>query len=254
VKEDWKKKALSAGEDAKVADATASLVAASFRNLGKALGKTAAEAYERFARVKIIRGEHLPEDTSFDFGASAEPAGLDEARAAISRMSPENRAMAQAWMDYTQGKSEKRPVVTPDMEKRLARFGVVDPAGFPYEENGRSMERGIGGRKVFNPMPDELRRVLEDKRAHAAGKFSEYDQAALHPEASRLLHEDAQTKDHAALAEDIYRDHATGALNEAAFKKLPQPEGTQVAVFETGNIKNMNDHPEHGATKLRTDR
>jgi len=89
--------------------------------------------------------EEPPEgaDTSFDFGANdpAQDQLHQKALKSIARMHPDNQKMAQAWIAFTRGQTTQRPVIHPDMERHLARFGIVDPKGFPYAENGRSMER-----------------------------------------------------------------------------------------------------------------
>jgi GGDEF domain-containing protein len=91
------------------------------------------------------------------------PEALAQAKTKIAAMrKPENRAMAEAWLEYTQApdwRERQRPQVTPDVEKLLARFGAVDPEGFAYGEDGRSLERPVPGRRGAGGVePEELRR------------------------------------------------------------------------------------------------
>jgi 8-oxo-dGTP pyrophosphatase MutT (NUDIX family)/GNAT superfamily N-acetyltransferase len=90
------------------------------------------------------------EDASFDFGANApehDPL-YQKALKSIARMHPKNQEVAHAWIAFTRGHTAQRPTIHPDLERHLARFGIVDPKGFPYQENGRSMERPVGGKRA----------------------------------------------------------------------------------------------------------
>jgi GGDEF domain-containing protein len=257
IREDYAAKARAAGVAPKVADSVAALTAAAFRNLAKAQGVTPLELYQR-QDVNVVRGEGRPrtEDASFAFGENAGTADLlEEARSAISRMGPEKRQMALDWMEYATGERTERPAITPDLERQLARFGVVGPQGYTFDEKGRSMERPVTTQKVRGPEPEEFRRIREAKREHDTGRsfhdiLKQNLRESLHPEATRLL--EKQTRGHTPeqRADDIYRDHATGALNETAFRETPVPEGKQLAFFDVGNVKNVNDHPEHGGHEV----
>jgi hypothetical protein len=152
------------------------------RTQAERFGLNADELFENFA-VTVLP----PEDTSFDFGpdegggaagpatpaAPAAPAGeagpggmaaaplVEQARGLIERMrDPEKQAMARAWFDYTQGKTQERPDVTPELERELARYGVVDPEGYAYDESGRSLERATPGARSGGQaaLPEEFRR------------------------------------------------------------------------------------------------
>jgi GNAT superfamily N-acetyltransferase len=91
-----------------------------------------------------------PVDTSFDFGANdpTQDPLHQKALRSIARMHPENQKVAHAWIAFTRGHTDQRPVIHPDLERHLARFGIVDPKGYPYQENGRSMERSVGGKRA----------------------------------------------------------------------------------------------------------
>lgn len=89
------------------------------------------------------------------------PSQKELALASINRMKPEHRKMAKDWFDYVHGNIGVRPRVTPAIERHLARFGVVDPAGYPYDEGGYSLERPVTTKKVFNKQPDALREHRE---------------------------------------------------------------------------------------------
>jgi hypothetical protein len=112
VHEDLRQKAIDAGVDEKTADATASLVAASFRNFGKALGTDALTAYQRLADVRVVDGKGTLEpamaaaaqserhgqadlDTSDiqpERGSPKENPNLQPMREAYAKLTPEERA------------------------------------------------------------------------------------------------------------------------------------------------------------------
>jgi GGDEF domain-containing protein len=87
-------------------------------------------------------------------------AGEDEARAFIDRMRlPGKKTQAQAWLEYCLGDREKRPAAPDSLKQLLAdRYGIVDPEGHSFNEQGRNLERGVGGKKKFNEEPYELRK------------------------------------------------------------------------------------------------
>lgn len=123
------------------------------------------------------------EDASFDFGANVahleggavefRPSGLAAARAAIARMRPENREAAQAFFDYAIGQREDRPAITPELERRLAEHGVVDPRGYTFDESGREMARALGGPKKLSAEPASLR----EYRLRRRGMYKAYGDA-----------------------------------------------------------------------------
>lgn len=114
---------------------------------------------EGAGRVADVEGRPvtLGDETSFEFGANVN-ADLEGAHAAADRMAPENRDAAKAFIKYTQGEVDKRPDISDDLVKKLAKFGVVDPQSpFPFDESGRSLERSYGGRRSFGDQPDALK-------------------------------------------------------------------------------------------------
>ena len=80
-------------------------------------------------------------------------------------MKPEHKALATAWYHYTQGHQQHRPTITPALERHMAKFGIVDPQGYPYTETGRDMQRPIGGKKVFNQQPDALKQAKQNSNS-----------------------------------------------------------------------------------------
>lgn len=97
-------------------------------------------------------------DTSFDFGANAEPDELiEEGKKVISRMRHPKKKMAEDFLRYAIGETQDRPQISPDLERHLARFGIVDPKGYTFDAYGRDLARPIGGRKVFNQEPASLK-------------------------------------------------------------------------------------------------
>jgi GGDEF domain-containing protein len=96
-----------------------------------------------------------------------------QALGVISRMKPERQALALEWFRYAEGITKERPKDVPaDLEKQLAEYGVVDPAGFHYDENGRSTERPQPGKRVKGDEPAELRR---QRLSESAVKLFGYD-------------------------------------------------------------------------------
>lgn len=113
------------------------------------------------------------------------PSGVEQAREMISRMrSPENRETAQAFLEYAIGQRDTRPKISPELEKKLATFGVVDPVhGFTWDEDGRSLERELGGPKksVWSDKGMQERakaQARELRRNTTAAGY--YEQAAFH--------------------------------------------------------------------------
>ena len=272
VYDHWREQALGAGESKDSAEATAAMVAKAYQTLSAKTELSGDVVRQKLMNVYIHGADYkaklktLGEDVNFDFGANvAQPVEApqanalhQEARDTISRMRDDNRQLATQWMDYSTGKTEERPTtpMPPEMEKKLASMGVVDPAGYSFDEGGRSLSRPIPGKKSFGEEPFELRKQRIERQAHAEGRvagWNEYSQPnkADIPEASRFLAKRLESRPSGAdRADDLYRDHATGLLNEAAFRETPQPEGSKLAYFEFGNVKAVNDHPLHGGHEI----
>ncbi len=109
------------------------------------------------------------ENSVEDISASEGPSQKELAQASISRMKPQHRQMAQDWFDFIHGTKPVRPRVTPSIERHLARFGVVDPEGYSYNEFGRDLAVPMGGKKVFNKQPDAL---AEHKRRNSWATYN----------------------------------------------------------------------------------
>jgi hypothetical protein len=56
-----------------------------------------------------------------------------------------NKVDALAFLEYVEGKRE-RPTIKPALERLLGRYGIVDPLGFPFDENGRDLRRPMKSR------------------------------------------------------------------------------------------------------------
>jgi GGDEF domain-containing protein len=84
-------------------------------------------------------GEQAP-----DAGQAQAVDPLEAGRSAIGRMRA-NKADAQAFLEYVEGKRE-RPNIKPALERLLGRYGIVDPLGYPFDENGRDLRQPMKGR------------------------------------------------------------------------------------------------------------
>lgn len=111
-------------------------------------------------------GKSDPPDTSFDFGYNVVPQDESQAdphtegRQVIARMRhPEKKKMAEDFLAYVTGQLPKKPAIEPSLERHLARFGIVDPQGYKFDESGRSMARKLPGRRVRGEEPEELKRL-----------------------------------------------------------------------------------------------
>jgi GGDEF domain-containing protein len=63
---------------------------------------------------------------------------IKRARAGIAKLRV-NKADAEAFLEYVEGKGP-RPNIKPSLERMLGnRYGVVDPLGWPFDENGRDI-------------------------------------------------------------------------------------------------------------------
>lgn len=142
----------------------------------------------KFKKGEPEKADEIQEDdTSFDFGANVEGKEADEelfnkAKAHISRMRSPHREMAEGWLKYTRGETTERPSITPEMEKKLARFGIVDPQGYTYDAYGRDMARPIGGKRSFGVEPPELKR----RRLENMGLYDQHQSFATIKKAEEL--------------------------------------------------------------------
>ena len=91
-------------------------------------------------------------------------------------MRGDRQTAAQAFLDYAIGVAEKRPAISPELERQLAKYGVVDPQGFGFDESGRSLERSIGGRKKLNAEPASLREYRLRRQGMYSGYGDQYEQ------------------------------------------------------------------------------
>jgi GGDEF domain-containing protein len=104
---------------------------------------------ERSGPEAVQRGPGSGDRAGGEQGAHAgEVDQYAEGRAAIGRMRS-NKADAQAFLDYVEGKRE-RPRISPALERLLGRHGIVDPLGFPFDENGRDLRRPMKSQGYFN--------------------------------------------------------------------------------------------------------
>jgi len=87
---------------------------------------------------------------------------------ARTRLTPERKAQVAAFLDYAEGKAEKRPKIDTDLEQMLAdRFGVVDPInGFTFGEDGRDM----AGRKTKRKVRGDPNLHLHNARVLETGR------------------------------------------------------------------------------------
>lgn len=111
---------------------------------------------ERLGKGDLQDLEHG--DTSFDFGAN-DP--HEQARHVINRIrDPAKKKVAQDFLAYASGQIDKRPEIHPELERHLARFGLVDPKGYTFDQYGRDMAKPVAGpRGQYGKEPEELKRL-----------------------------------------------------------------------------------------------
>jgi len=132
------------------------------------------------------------DDVSFDFGANADTHA--HARKVVNRLREPNRSVGHAFVDYVVGKSPKRPDIHPDLERHLARHGIVDPAGYGFDESGRSMRRPIPGpRKIGRgEEPRDLHRFRMMNRGwdpgYVKGELEKSESGNTLPQQTARLH------------------------------------------------------------------
>jgi GNAT superfamily N-acetyltransferase len=92
------------------------------------------------------------------------------------------------FMDYVDGKIEKRPSIEPELERHLGGFGIVDPQGYPFDEGGYDLDKPLPGkRSKGGQVPDAL---AESKRQRSWAdyhlpyqKSEDLDKTVLDPDA-----------------------------------------------------------------------
>lgn len=225
-------------------------------------GTNPAEAFAFAAASLRQEGRNLEPDTSFNFGENveqpqteataqpptpeaqqAEPA-MDwssehkRAEELIGRMrSSEKKAEYRAWLEYALGRTEERPKNISDATKReLANYGVVDPEGFEFDENGRSMRRRIPGkRRATGPEAERQRRIFREEMARRNWKGGTFFQGT--PESTpegALPATDAPRLD-GTTEEAQSQAEATGA----ALKARPEGSSTGRAAPEASLLQDI---------------
>lgn len=123
----------------------------------RALQAAAAKASEKWTEEpqEFSKAEDSPEESSG-------PSLKELAQASIRRMKPEHREGAQAWFDFVHG-LRPRPLVSPAIERHLARFGVVDPSGYSYDQWGHDLAAPLAPskRSKGGAVPDALREAKQ---------------------------------------------------------------------------------------------
>ena len=96
-------------------------------------------------------------EDSFEPEESSGPSLKELAQASIKRMKPEHRQQAQDFFDFVHG-MRPRPLVSPAIERHLARFGVVDPSGYSFDQFGHDLARPLAPskRSKGGAVPDSL--------------------------------------------------------------------------------------------------
>lgn len=144
--------------------------------------------------VPVVYGRRgsAADDASFDFGANA----LEkEAQAFIDKLPPEQRAAAEAFRDFAEGKIQDRPVIPPDLERALGKRGIVDPDGYPFDENGRDLRTELGGKRSKGPTrktPDSLAEARHNRSGAWWTKYKQFptpEQSLENMQAQRVFNE-----------------------------------------------------------------
>lgn len=205
-------------------------------------------------RVRATEGEGQGEgDASFDFGANATPEALEQARAIVAFLPPEQQAVGKAFLAYATGEGDARPANVPAaLERRLAELGVVDPQGYAFDEAGRDLSRPMAARgprrsaeEYFDNDAGELGRAREQQREHLdnlrGGKRLRQDDDADVPAASRALAERLAKLTPEERAAEYFLDSVTGLRNRRAWDATPIPEGKVVGILTSPDVKGIND-------------
>lgn len=186
-------------------------------------------------------------DTSFDFGFNApneeQSDSFSLARAHANRMRhPANKELAHAWINHCEGKAPRPAGIHPAMEKRIAMFGVVDPTGFAYEENGRSMHRQLSSKKGRGPVQAQPAELARHRAMSLTGRDPGYQKTELE---KRVL-------DPAAGYTFTHEHHDLGDGDMLTHIKAHGPDGSEVggALFNhhpAGHLEaeGVKVHPEH---------
>lgn len=134
------KKAVSAGEDPKVAEATGRLWGAAFRTFGKAMGVDALTAYQRLVDVNVVRGEKAPAETGPTARAAqlsqnaAEHPALQELRQAFEKLTPEERARTY-YEDPVTGLLNDRGLEALPADSAKPMVGHISVEGIKYRND-----------------------------------------------------------------------------------------------------------------------
>jgi len=180
------------------------------------------------------------EDTSFDFGAN-DPSNdplHQKALKSIARMHPDKQKMAHDWIAFTRGQTPQRPEIHPDLERHLARFGIVDPAGYSYGEDGRSLIKPTAGQRVALDAKGNRVKQPDGLRQHRGldmDYFMPYQKseeapfivdAAKHGMPGHLKHDDVQQMIH-GLDLSGPKDHKTQGpgINQHSSYWMQGPKG-----------------------------
>jgi GGDEF domain-containing protein len=167
VHEDLRQKAIDAGVDEKTADATASLVAASFRNFGKALGTDALTAYQRLADVRVVEGKGTLEPET---AAAAQPERHGQADLDTSDIQPERGS----------------PKENPNLQPMREAYAKLTP-----EERARKLHldrvSGIREAEVFDQAPVPEGKVVAVITSPSVKGINDHMTAGGHDAANALL-------------------------------------------------------------------
>lgn len=96
-------------------------------------------------------------------------------------------------------------------------------------------------------------RVLGPKGEAVARAAQERFQEFLRPNASQFLERRLTTLSPENRGREYYVDPVSGLRNRRAFDATPQPEGKQVAVITSPDVKGINDHPTAGGHDVAND-
>ncbi|MGH9811525.1 MAG: hypothetical protein ACRD4T_00165 [Candidatus Acidiferrales bacterium] len=238
--------------DAQAARAAVAPIAAVARTAARRFKLDPAQLF-RGLRIQIRGPETAAvEDGTFDFGSNVAPSPLRaDAEAFVERMrDAEKRAMAKAWLHYVDGELTERPHISDELERDLARYGVVDPAGFTFDESGRTMERILGGRRRTQEEPEALRAYRIEAMNFKRGVYL-YQPPKDEPQTSAVaprqvierLRADFRAADKPEQARRYNTDDVTGLLNQRGWAAA-KAEGP-VAAVRAGAIKAVNDRFSH---------
>jgi GGDEF domain-containing protein len=96
-------------------------------------------------------------------------------------------------------------------------------------------------------------RVLGPKGQTVAAAAVQHFQGALRPTAERFLESRLATMSPEARAQETFIDSTTGLRERQVIDQGPVPEGNQVAVITSPDVKGINDHPTAGGHNVAND-